>query len=87
MSRVDKRIEANSKKKSYKKFFRLTFIILMICIMSACIFEIDKNAVLMFGEVKHYNIEVFISNIEDSIMKSLDDVYEKINNINCLRKN
>lgn len=84
MSRVEKRIEAESKKKNYKKFFRFTFILLMICLMSVCVFEVDKNATLMFGEVENYNIEVFLTNIGTSIFQSLAEAYDKINELNDL---
>ena len=42
MSRVEKRIEAKNKKKGYKIFLKFTFILLMIFIMGACLFEIDN---------------------------------------------
>lgn len=86
MSRVENRIKANNKKNSYKKFFRFTFILLMICIMGVCLFEIDKNATLMFGEVKNYNLEIFINNLGDSLNKTLNSCHNKISSVNSLIK-
>ncbi|MGL4796816.1 MAG: hypothetical protein ACRDB0_02085 [Paraclostridium sp.] len=84
MSRVEKRIEAESKKRNYKFFFRFTFILLMVCIMSICLFEIDKNAILMFGEVENYNVELFLNNLGNSAYQTLNDIYNKISELNNL---
>lgn len=84
MSRVEKRIEAESNKKNYKIFFRFTFMLLMICIMSVCLFEIDKNATLMFGEVENYSIELFLNNLGTSAYQTLTDIYKKISEFNNL---
>lgn len=84
MSRVEKRIEAESNKKNYKFFFRFTFMLLMICIMGVCLFEIDKNATLMFGEVENYNIELFLNNLGSSTYQTLNDIYKKISELNNL---
>ncbi len=78
MSRVQKRIEAKNKKRGYKIFLKFTFILLMIFIMGACLFEIDKNATLMLGEIETYNLNVFINNLGCSLNKTLSGLYIKI---------
>ena len=84
MSRVEKRIEAKNKKKGYKIFLKFTFILLMIFIMGACLFEIDKNATLMFGEVENYNLNVFINNLGSSLTKTLSGLYREIDQLSNL---
>ena len=52
--------------------------------MGACLFEIDKNATLMFGEVENYNLNVFINNLGSSINKTLSGLYSEIDQLSNL---
>ena len=56
----------------------------MIFIMGACLFEIDKNATLMFGEVENYNLNVFINNLGSSLTKTLSGLYSEIDQLSNL---
>ena len=52
--------------------------------MGACLFEIDKNATLMFGEVENYNLNVFINNLGSSLNKTLSGLYSEIDQLSNL---
>jgi hypothetical protein len=85
MSRVERKIEENKKKKSNKIIYRTIFLLSMILILGVCIFFIDKEATLMIGEVKEYNVQVFINNFRNSVIKTIYDIQEKLSKLNNLR--
>lgn len=85
MSRVERKIEEKNKKKSRKIIYRAIFLVSMILISGVCIFFIDKEATLMIGEIKEYNVQVFINNLGTSVMKTIYDIQEKLSKLNNLR--
>ncbi|MGL5714470.1 MAG: hypothetical protein ACRCXT_12310 [Paraclostridium sp.] len=85
MSRIEKLNETKIKRRKHNIFFRIIFILMLICCMSVCVFIIDKHATLMFGNVEKYNIEVFLSNIEQSVKLSIEDAYEKLSKLNNIK--
>ena len=82
MSRVERKKEERIKKLSRRPIYRRIFMLIMVCILSVCIFLIDKEATLMIRNIEDYNIEVFVENLNKSFMKSLKDVKGKIIKIN-----
>lgn len=85
MSRIERKKEEKIKKLSRRPIYRGMFILTMVCVISVCIFFIDKEATLMIGKIDKYNIEVFIENLNGSFMKTVKDVEEKISKLNNLR--
>ncbi|MCU9813985.1 hypothetical protein [Paraclostridium sp. AKS73] len=59
MSRIERKKEEKIKKLSRRPIYRGIFILTMVCIISGCIFLVDKEATLMIGKIDKYNIEVF----------------------------
>lgn len=85
MSRIERKTEEKNKKKARNATYRMVFIITMACIMTGCVFLVDKEANLMLGEVDKYNIEVFINNLGNSVVKSVKELEEKLSKLNNLR--
>ncbi|MFR9069685.1 MAG: hypothetical protein ACLVIU_04925 [Paraclostridium sp.] len=85
MSRVERKLEEKNKKKARKAIYRFIFLIVMTFIVSICAFFIDKEATLMIGEVKEYNIEVFINNFGNSVMDTIKDIERKLSKLNNLK--
>ncbi|SCJ20901.1 Uncharacterised protein [uncultured Clostridium sp.] len=85
MSRVERKLEEKNKKKARKAIYRFIFLIVMTFIISICAFLIDKEATLMIGEVKEYNIEVFINNFGNSVMDTIKDIERKLSKLNNLK--
>lgn len=85
MSRIERKQEEKNKKRARRAVYRLLFLFMMICILSISTFLIDKEATLMIGDIKTYNIEVFVKNIGKSIFESYKDIEEKLSKLNNLK--
>ena len=85
MSRIERKIEEKNKKLTKRPIYRGIFLITMVCIISGCIFLIDKEATIMIGKIETYNIEVFLKNLNESFMKTAKDMQEKLSKLNNLR--
>lgn len=85
MTRIERKREEKNKKLAKRSIYRRVFLITMVCIISGCVFLVDKEANLMIGKIETYNIQVFVKNLNDSFMKTAKDMEKKLSKLNNLR--